>query len=325
MLTSDGYPQRPRDLTLGIYKGEHDPASIFRRLRLGLPGSSMPANELLSDQEIADCVHYCLSLSSEEVRNSNIMKRQRLTAKKIAQAPATPDDAAWKDVPAAKLVVTPLWWVLGYKDPGLAAQAAHDGKNLSIRITWQDASKNDAPYRVDQFEDLVAVQLTTVGAANEPFIAMGDQANQLDMWLWRAGWQTPYPESDSQMDTYPFEDAATKAAAGAKAPDFLTARAAGNLNVNADRKQTAGNLGAKGAGSLTFRPKASQVVTAKAGHKDGSWTVVLTRPLAVGAEEGVSLKPGSTSSITFAIWDGEVHDRDGQKKISLWNDLALEQ
>jgi DMSO reductase family type II enzyme heme b subunit len=51
---------------------------------------------------------------------------------------------------------------------------------------------------------------------------------------------------------------------------------------------------------------------------------VLRRPLAVKPDDGVSLKPGETCSIAFALWDGAARDRNGQKLISIWHDLKLE-
>jgi hypothetical protein len=37
------------------------------------------------------------------------------------------------------------------------------------------------------------------------------------------------------------------------------------------------------------------------------------------------LKPARFSaSIAFALWDGAVHDRNGQKQVSIWHDLKVE-
>ena len=40
--------------------------------------------------------------------------------------------------------------------------------------------------------------------------------------------------------------------------------------------------------------------------------------------EGVTLEPGATASIAFAVWDGAQRERDGKKLISIWQDLELE-
>jgi DMSO reductase family type II enzyme heme b subunit len=51
----------------------------------------------------------------------------------------------------------------------------------------------------------------------------------------------------------------------------------------------------------------------------------MTRSLAVAsADDGVSLEPGGKASVAFAVWDGAHHDRDGQKSITIWQDLELQ-
>src|SRR5262249_16015776 len=75
-VTSRGFLQGPGDQSAGIYKGQDDPASLYRRVRLGLPGSSMPSNSVLSHQEIADVVFFVLSLSDERMRQSHVVRRQ---------------------------------------------------------------------------------------------------------------------------------------------------------------------------------------------------------------------------------------------------------
>ena len=54
--------------------------------------------------------------------------------------------------------------------------------------------------------------------------------------------------------------------------------------------------------------------------------VVMTRQLALpdSAGGGITLEPGGTASIAFALWDGSHSDRDGQKLITMWQDLSLE-
>jgi DMSO reductase family type II enzyme heme b subunit len=52
--------------------------------------------------------------------------------------------------------------------------------------------------------------------------------------------------------------------------------------------------------------------------------VVFRRPLTVPTGEGVSLSAGDKASVGFAVWDGARGDRNGQKMISIWQDLELE-
>ena len=103
--------------------------------------------------------------------------------------------------------------------------------------------------------------------------------------------------------------------------------------VRSDRKAAMGlpyptggsSLSAAGPGSTTFRFVKSQLVVASARYSNGRWIVLLRRSLDTRApENGVSLAPGGTASVAFAVWDGAHRDRNGQKQVSIWQDLVLE-
>jgi hypothetical protein len=144
----------------------------------------------------------------------------------------------------------------------------------------------------------------------------------VDLWQWRAGTQNePARAALAQLDEYPFDTPVYQELAGGRPlPEVITARAAGNpLAGRAD----AASLAAAGPGSVTFRPRASQLVQTRAGWSNGQWTLELRRPLAVPSGGGVSLAAGGRCSVAFALWDGAARDRGPQKLISIWNDLEL--
>lgn len=318
MIDENGLPTRPRDLTQGIYKGGHDAASLYRRLYLGMPGTPMPSSQTLTGEQLVDLVHFLRSLSTEEQRNAAIIERRSLAVKRIQQAPSDPGDPAWSSAPAMAVQLMPLWWRDG--EHLVEVAALHDGANIAVRLSWRDATENNAAVRPDEFEDMAALQI--FAGADEPFLGMGAATTALDLWQWRAGTAATGAE-DQLSDEYPFDTEEYRRLAGGKPlPDFVTARAGGN--PLATRETSASNLVAGGHGSLTFRPKASQIVKAKAVWSDGKWSVVFQRPLSVNQADGVALDAGGQYSAAFAIWDGESHDRAAQKAISIWNDLTLE-
>jgi hypothetical protein len=238
----------------------------------------------------------------------------------------------WKHSEPVAVVVSPLWW-RHFESPDLHVAALHDGETLALRLTWKDTTRNDKPVRPQDFEDMAAVQLFQ--GSPEPFLGMGAADKPVDCWLWRASWDavagqvadvdTRYPHMS--VDMYPFEKAGRTPRPHApenQPEDFVTARAAGNQLANPARDFSGSNLQARGFGTLTMRPRVSQVVRARGSWKDGVWTVVLRRPLKVDPEAGLPLTPGGKLSIAFAIWDGAARDRNGQKLISVWHDLELE-
>jgi mono/diheme cytochrome c family protein len=57
-------PNPPRDLTSGVFKGGSDPASLYRRIKLGIPGTPMPAAPpAVTDKDVIDLIHFVRSLS----------------------------------------------------------------------------------------------------------------------------------------------------------------------------------------------------------------------------------------------------------------------
>ena len=75
------------------------------------------------------------------------------------------------------------------------------------------------------------------------------------------------------------------------------------------------NLVAKGFGTSTavhFEGLKSAAV-----RTDSGWAVVLTRPLKVKPNEGVSLQGRASIPVAFAAWDGDNQERDGLKAVTL--------
>jgi cytochrome c len=330
----DGTPTRPRDFGRGIFKGGREYRQLYTRILLGMPGSPMPSS-LASTKptEANDLIAFVWSLSDPASQGKVEQKRTQFTARRVARALAGEiPEQAWQSAPAAAVVVTPLWW-RDYEEPDLHVQVLHDGQVLAIRLTWQDRTRNDTAVRPQDFEDMAAIQLFK--GSPEPFLGMGAAEQSVDVWHWRAGWHgnpAAYADVDSAypnmaVDLYPFEQqgAGERAHASEHQPRaYITARAAGNLRSDPTQTFTGNSLEAKGFGTLTMRPRVSQLVSANAKWRDGRWTVVLRRPLAVSPESGLPLAAGDRLSIAFALWDGAARDRNGQKLVSIWHDLHLE-
>ncbi len=317
MIDAEGYPTRPRDLTLGIYKGSPSYDSVYRRVLAGMPGTPMPASPKLTANEVGEVTRYVLSLSDEKQRAEIVLARHRVSATRVKNIPGF-DSPEWKKIAPVALSMTPLWW----RDQAVRAvnvQAAHDGKGLAVRLQWADSTADEHALHPDEFEDMAAIELFQGNV--EPFLGMGATGAPIDLWQWRAAAKHA-GESESLLDEYPFQTAIYESVVrGKNVPDFLTARAAGNLLMQVG---SAAGLMAQGPGSLTFLPKASQRVNAEAAWSEGRWTVVMSRPMKVGAQEGVSVVPGSRVSFAAAIWDGAARDRAAQKSVTIWHDLLIE-
>jgi mono/diheme cytochrome c family protein len=335
MTDDEGLPTRPRDFTRGIFKGGHDPISLYRRTAYGMPGTPMPSSSQLTPEQIMELVHYVRSLSDEQTREEVLLKREKLTAGRAAKLPESADASAWNAATPQRLRMTPLWW-RDNAEPGLAVQALHDDKTLAVRLTWRDATADKHAAQTTAFKDAAALQLYR--GDKEPFLGMGARGAAVDVWFWDSDRQdAPATVEDVYpnvvVDVFPFNEKQAETAEGtrpgaksAQQPDIsLPARASSNPIVPEVGRTGASHLTAAGPGSVTFRVPTSQLVQARGEWREGRWTVVMTRTLGVASEvEGVSLTPGERVSIAFAVWDGNQRDRDGQKLITIWNDLVLE-
>jgi mono/diheme cytochrome c family protein len=330
----DGTRTRPRDFGRGIFKGGWEHQQLYRRIMLGMPGSPMPSSiGSMKPADANDLIQFVHSLSDPAAQAKVEHKRTQLIARRSEKAlPDDISDVIWQSSQAAHLVVSPLWW-RDYEEPDLHVQALHDGRALAIRLSWHDSTRNDSAVRAQDFEDMAAVQLFQ--GSPEPFLGMGSGDKGVDVWHWRAGWHgnpAAYADVDSAypnmaVDLYPFEQSGLGPRPHAtehQPRDYITARAAGNLRSDPALTFTGNSLQAKGFGSLTMRPRISQLVSATAKWQDGRWTVVLRRSLEVSPDGGIGLAPGDRLSIAFALWDGAARDRNGQKLVSVWHDLRLE-
>jgi DMSO reductase family type II enzyme heme b subunit len=334
MQDDEKLPTRPRDFTLGVFKGNPDPASLYRRIAFGMPGTPMPSSSSMTPEQMIDLVHYIRSLSSEEQRQAAVATRGKLVAKRL---PAIPSSAGgdWSQVPAIRLHVTPLWWRTD-ADANFQVQVAHDGRTLALRLSWSDTTPNLESLHSESFKDAVAVEVYR-GLA-EPFLGMGSADSPVDVWFWDADRQNELAAVEQShpnavADVYPFNEASVASAelsrpAGRMAAQpaiAFPARSVGNQIVPPANGAGGSALQAAGPRTLTFHVPTSQIVQAHGTWADGRWMIVMTRPLAVNSsQEGVSLEPGSQASIAFALWDGSHQDRNGQKSITIWQDLEIE-
>jgi DMSO reductase family type II enzyme heme b subunit len=85
------------------------------------------------------------------------------------------------------------------------------------------------------------------------------------------------------------------------------------------------NIVAGGMGTPQISPDAaSRNIRHYQNWEDGTWKVIMTRPLAVVSENQVSLMRGKSYKIAFASWKGGMYaERGGHKMVSEWQYLSI--
>ena len=304
-VDSKGYPTRPRDLTVGVFKGSPDPQSVYRRIVAGLPGSPMPQSGYLQGSDAWHLVHFVRSLSSDAQRAKVEMKQFRIVATRVPQLPTHPDSGVWRDTPAVNLHMMPLWWRTDRPEE-ITVRAVHDGKTLAMLLKWEDDTRDATAIRPQDFRDSVAVEFAL--APDPPFFAMGQPGAPVNIWMWKAERQADMEPAFQELDKIypnigidsypnssksPLEQPTRNALTLQSDPAFVTAWGAGNIVADPTRHSAAENLTAQGFGTLKAHPRASQSVVANGEHTTGSYLVQFTRALSVPAGE-VALSPGGT-------------------------------
>ena len=331
-----GYPTRPRDLTLGVFKGNPAAADLYRRIIAGMPGTPMPSSSWAVGEDAWHLTHLVRSWSSDEQRARVEMRREVLRAVRLEGLPAHPDDSLWQQAPYVNLHLMPLWW-RSERPEELTVRAAHDGRELALLVVWQDASDDHTAMRPQDFRDAVAVQFSL--APDPPFLAMGERTSPVNVWMWKSERQADLEPAFQDLekiypnigiDSYPnllrsaLEQPARHALTLESDPTFVTGWGAGNIVSDPTRLSAVEDLQAQGFGTLQARPFVDQKVAGIGVYSTGSYRVILRRGLKPQGQEAVRLKPGASVPVAFAVWNGSAGDRDGKKSVTIWQELKLE-
>lgn len=334
-IDSKGYPTRPRDLTLGVFKGGPEPAHVYRRVVGGLPGTPMPQSGYLHGNDAWHLVHFVRSLSSDAQRAKVEMKKFRVVATRVAAVPTNPDAGEWRLAPAVNLHMMPLWWRTDRPEE-ITVRALHDGRRLALLLKWEDATHDETAIRPQDFRDAAAVQFART--ADPPFFAMGQPGAPVNIWMWKSERQADLEPAFQDLekvypnigiDAYPnllrspIEQPMRNALTLESDPSFVTAWGAGNIVADPTRRSAGEDLRAEGFGTLRAHPTQDQAVVAFGVHGTGSYRVQFTRALS-GERTDVQLAPGERVPIAFAVWNGNAGDRDGKKSVTIWQELLLE-
>lgn len=334
-VDEEGYPTRPRDLTAGVFKGNHDPVSLYRHIVAGIPGSPMPMSDWAWGNDAWHLVNYVRSLSSDTQRERVEMKKTAIDAVRVNALPDHPESGIWRAATPVNLHLMPLWW-RSDRPEEVTVRAIHDGKELALLMVWQDDTHDTAALRPQDFRDAAAIQFSLT--ANPPFFAMGDKATPVNLWMWKSERQADlqpvyqdlekiypnlgidsYPNLSRSAVEQPFRNALTLQSD----PTFVTAWGAGNIVADPTRKSPAEDLAARGFGTLQARPPIDQRVQAQGVYGSGSYRVMFRRPLKSTGPTAVTFARGTTIPIAFAVWNGSAGDRDGKKSVTIWQELKI--
>jgi hypothetical protein len=230
--------------------------------------------------------------------------------------PFTPDDAAWKDAPERQIALMPQ--IIAPPHGGgsvqmLSVRSMHNGGWVAFRLEWADPTAN-REVGVNAFRDAAAVGFPTRETEILPAPFMGDEQHTLNIWQWTADFDANAQGKGGFDQRYPHTEGVWYFA-----PDYEVQR-----EVRAWRgTEPVIEYIAQGFGTLTL--KDSQNVRGLGRHADGRWRVVLRRELATGNPEDTLFRPGGSTHVVFAVWNGDKNEVNGKKNVTFnWTPFTLQ-
>lgn len=237
------------------------------------------------------------------VSSEGMIIRARLVE---GELPTGPEDASWAKVspmtlPLSGQVITrPVW-----PEPtarALTVRSLHNGTEIAFLLEWQDNTKNDR-LTPGTFRDGVAIGLPLGDAP--AFFCMGQLDHYINIWHWKADWQSDIDRRAAKTSE--------------KARDGVR-----TFEVIPRRVSSVEDLIGGGFSTLTTKERQGRV-QGKAAWKDGVWHVVMRRPLVSEEQENeAKLIPGRVQAVSFAVWNGENKERNGQKAVAPWFQLIID-
>ncbi|MEN8375184.1 MAG: c-type cytochrome [Gemmatimonadota bacterium] len=297
MTDDNDDPIRPADLSEPwMFNGGGTVEDIYRRLRTGLDGTPMPSSSDLitsgvaSEEELWNLAHYVRSLGPETFPEPAEVIRADLAEGAL---PDSPGDAEWAGyerfwVPlVGQILVAPRWFAPSVD--GVWVQAAHDGRELALRLSWHDPSQSpdsiwdawrqlvEASMRPVEGEpagpdlpDALSVQFPAVmpDGRELPFFLGGDSRRPAYTWLWNA--------ADGVSEAF-------------------------------------------GRGLADTESLGAGDVSAQAEFDDGEWRLVMRRTLDAGDDDRrLSFVTGEAIPVAFRVWDGNNGEAGTRGSISSW-------
>ena len=302
-----------------INKFGYEKRDLFMTLTTGIDGTPMKSFSHLTDAERWDLVSYVeskIQVDRLQKAEYEIDLYSKKTDQKIVDDPESP---IWKDVPSHDVQLIAL---NARKNPinRVRFQSIINDKEIAIRVVWDDPTANRTSSRHQDFKDAIALEfalgdvLLHTHGHNEPFFGMGNRSKPVNIWQWRADWQ-------SEIETKQELEYATKGM------DMDVMIFGGEVNpvesLNPFRNVPIEELNAEGFGTLTPQPKTKQNIVGQGIWKEGQWHVVFRRSLKSLNKWDVKLISKQPILIAFAVWDGAYQDRNGRKMVSMWQRLNL--
>jgi len=193
-----------------------------------------------------------------------------------------------------QMVTNPKW-----PDPAIKKveiRAVRNASTLALRLEWEDDSLDHLYGPSANYTDQAALMFPLNPGSELPAITMGAAGEPVNIWQWRAMWQTDLGEK--------------------KAGKHVRSGSVSGLPTvgTEQRASPVEDLNAEGFSTLTTQDE--QNVMGRGVWKDNRWRVVFRRALKSPDNADIQFKDASAMAV--AVWNGGNRERNGQKGLAGW-------
>lgn len=234
-----------------------------------------------------------------------------------------PSAAYWDDLTEGTVTLTAQPWVAPRPEttttPEVFVMAVTDGQRVAFRLRWKDTERSEAG-RLGEFSDAMALGFP-IKLDPLPPVAMGAKGLPVHIFHWRAQYQRDRDKGKPTMrdlypnmaiDMYPMDFREAPGGTAADKESFSPGRVAGN--PQSYEKTGVDEIIAEGFSTSSVQEGHSGTL----GHgewKDGEWTLVVVRPLAL--EGGSTLQLGGKGLVALAAWQGGKSEVAARKSVTM--------
>ncbi len=289
----------PRNLTKPwFFLASNDPKDVFSRISVGIPGTQMPpfadpkSKKKLTIEERWHVANYVNSLAEAEkvVRPENTVVK----AKQVeGDLPAAADDPRWlQSVPTTFFLVPQIVAkerLFTPSNDAITVRALYNEREIALLMEWDDRTKSiPGDPQAEKISD--------------PGIAEDAVAVQFPVKIPEA-MEKPYfgmGDPSRQVNIWHWRSGA------------------------ADSPQSVRLLDGRGFEDIEERDAAAAGVRAKGSYRHGTWSVVMTRPLATAdPDRDIQFVQGAFIPVAFAAWDGSNSEKGSKHTMTTWYWLLL--
>jgi len=280
------------------FRGGNDPKDIFVRISTGIAGTVMPSfanprsKKSLSVEDRWHVANYVASLAKTDKKvdaENTVIKAEKVGG----DLPSSPDDERWEKIAPTTFYLVPQ--IIGEErffkpsNDTITVRAMYNDKSIALLMEWDDRTKS---------------------------IPGDDRAERIS--------DTPLMEDGVAVQlpvTIPKE---------MEKPYFGMGDAAHQVNIwhwksgTRDATESIDILNSKGYKDIEKRVAADVGLQAASSYIDGTWKVLMLRPLITSSpEKDIQLAGSRFIPVAFAAWDGSNSEGGSKHTMTTWYWLLL--